>query len=351
MAVITKDERKVIQQRLMAAGSPILALIYGEATEEDADWVLTQPPAVAVVKLIGRLSEDAAMAITVCDALVGMLAKDPGNLALAAIADRLRAQKALASVNPMQELWIGSEPMVDRSALRAILQEIVSGHDHGVIYVAGNRMSGRSHSFQLIRHVADSMNIPRYKVDFLIETDARTLPHLYGSLRKAFDINAEDEPTYEGATPGDVASKYAARLRAHLASAPPVNPRPWIVIDFSEEVPDLAVPEFLRILCSNREANHFINCVIFILGPTAHLDSMRGDLLKMQVEELGPVAQPDILAATLAVNQRGSQQLENAELEVRAEKIYDELVKLQEDARFPALRQSLLKLRSEVRAP
>jgi hypothetical protein len=351
MMVITKDERTVIQQRLLAMGAPNLALIYGNATGEDAAWTLVQQPVVMVVHLIGRLAEDAEMAITVCDDMVQKTPKDPANPKLTAIADRLRAQKAQAAANPMQELWIGSEPMVNRSTLRSLLDQVANGYHHGVIYVAGGPMSGRSHSFQLIRHVARSMNIPHHRVDFALETEGRTLQHLYAALREAYAIGADNPPTHEGATPGDVASKFAARLRSNLAAAPPANPKPWLVIDFSDEVPDPAVPEFIKMFCADRDANQFDNCVIFVLGPTAHLDTMRGEMLNMQVEILGRVAQTEILDAAAALNQRGSQQLQPAALQARAATIYAAITQLPEDVQFPALRKALLELRREVRAP
>lgn len=335
----------------MAMGSPNLALIFGDATGEDATWTFNQPPAVVVVNLIGRLGESTAMAISVCDMLVVMTPNDPSNPVLTAIADRLRAQAAQAEENPLQELWIGSEPMVNRSGLRALLDEIANGFNHGVIYIAGGPMSGRSHSFQLIRHVARSMDIRHHRVDFALASEARTLLHLYGALREVYAINADGEPTHEGATPGDVATKFAAHLRARLATAPPVDPKPWIVIDFSDEVPDPAVPEFIRMFCADRDANLFDNCVLFILGPTAHLDSMRGVLQNMQVEELGLVSQTEIFEAAEALNRRGKQQLDQVALDLLARTIYGDVTHLPEKEQFPALRRALLELRREVRAP
>ncbi|GAA6176440.1 hypothetical protein [Sulfitobacter pacificus] len=351
MAVISTEERRAIQQRLMSLGSPNLALIYGDATGEDASWTLNQPPVVVVVNLIGRLSESTEMAIIVCDALVLMTPNNASNPEITTIADCLRAQSAQAAFNPVQELWIGSEPMVNRGGLRALLSEIAQGYHHGVIYVAGGPMSGRSHSFHLIRHVARNWNIPHHRVDFALEIEARTLLHLYGALQKAYDLVDDDPPTEEGATPGDVASKFAARLRDRLAAVPLVNPKPWLVIDFSEDVPDPAVPEFIRLLCADRDANQFDNCVIFVLGPTAHLESMRGDLLNLQVEDLGPVAQTEIFEAAVVLNQRGQNKLDDATLGARAAQIYDDVTQLPEDAQFPALRRALLELRREVRAP
>jgi hypothetical protein len=280
-----------------------------------------------------------------------MTPNEPCNPAINDIADRLRAQTAQAAVDPVQELWIGSEPMVNRSGLRALLQEIALGYHYGVIYVAGGPMSGRSHSFQLIRHVARTRNIPHHRVDFALETEGRTLLHLYSALREAYDINGDDAPTYEGATPGDVASKFAAHLRARLAAVPLVDPKPWLIIDFSDDVPDPAVPEFIRMLCADRDANQFDNCVIFVLGPTAHLESMRGDLFNLQVEDLGPVAQTEIFEAATVLNERGQHKLDDAALSARAAEIYDEVTQLPDDAQFPALRRALLELRREVHAP
>lgn len=351
MAVITIDERRAIQARLLGIGSANLALIYGDVTQEDAGWVLASQPAVVVVRLIGRLSEDTAMAIEVCDGLVAMTPGRPENPALSTIADRLRAQSAQALPDPVQELWIGAEPVVNRSGLRALLQEIALGFNHGVIYVAGGPMSGRSHSFQLIRYVARKMDVPLHKVDFNLETEARTLSYLYNGLRTAYALDAGGEPTVEGATPGDVAAKFAAHLRTRLAAAPLLNPRPWLVIDFSDEVPDPAVPEFLRMFCADRDASAFDNCVIFLLGPTAHLETMRGELPNMQVEDLGPVGQTDILDAAMTLNGRGSQQLSAPALEAWVAEIYNEVTQLPEDAQLPELRRKLLELRREVHAP
>ena len=352
MAVLSKDERSIIQQRLLQIGSPNLALIFGDVTGEDASWTLNQPPAVVVVLLIGRLSESRAMAITVCDQLVLMIPNGPSNPELNAIGDRLRTQAAQAVGNPLQELWIGAEPMVNRSGLRALLDQIANGgFNHSVIYIAGGPMSGRSHSFQLIRHVARSMDIRHHMVDFALASEARTLRHLYGALREVYAINADGEPTHEGATPGDVATKFAVHLRSRLATATPVNPKPWIVIDFSDEVSDPAVPEFIRLFCADRDANLFDNCVLFILGPSAHLDSMRGELQNMQIEELYMVSQTEIYEAAEALNKRASQQLDDVALHMRAKSIYSHVMHLPERDQFPALRRSLLEMRREVRAP
>ncbi len=351
MAIITPDERRAIQERLRAMGSPNLALIYGDATGEDAAWTLTQSPLVVVVQLIGRIGEDATMTITVCDALVQMTPLDPGNPALAAIADRLRAQAAQASALPEQELWIGAEPMVNRSGLRSLLREISGGFNHGVIYVAGGPMSGRSHSFQLIRHVARCKGIPHPKADFAVKTEERTFSRLWESLRTALGIDADGEPTFEGATPGDVAEKFIDHLRTRLGAAPVTLPKPWVVIDYSEDVSDPVVPEFLRMLCAARDAAEFDTCVIFVLGPPAYLDSMRAEMPNLQVEDLGRVTQTEIFDAASAVNLRGSQKLGDVALNARAAKIYDDVMQLGDDAQFPALRRALLDLRREVRAP
>ncbi len=321
-------------------------------TGESPDSITSQKTQAAALNVYGRMSDSASLAIILCDELVNFSPTHPDNLALTEIANRLRAQAAQAVGNPLQELWIGAEPMVNRSGLRALLDEIANGgYNHGVIYIAGGPMSGRSHSFQLIRHVARSMNICHHRVDFALASEARTLRHLYGALREVYAINADGEPTHEGATPGDVATKFASHLRARLATAPPVDPKPWIVIDFSDEVPDPAVPEFIRMFCADRDANLFDNCVLFILGPTAHLDSMRGELHNMQVEELGLVSQTEIFEAADLLNKRGKQQLDEVALDLRAKSIYGDVTHLPENEQFPALRRALLELRQEVRAP
>ena len=123
------------------------------------------------------------------------------------------------------------------------------------------------------------------------------------------------------------------------------------MIDFSDEVPDPAVPEFIKMFCADRDANQFDNCVVFVLGPTAHRDSMRSDLPNMQVEDLGQVTQTEVFEVASALNERGRQPLGTAALSARATNIYDAVIHLPDDARFPELRRKLLELRAEVRAP
>ena len=351
MPVITRDERKTIQSRLLGIGGPQLMLIWGTVTLEDASWAANEVPAVVVIKLLGRSTEDATMIIDICKELIELVPNHPANQPLQAIIDRLKKRKAQASADPVQEFWIGSEPMVNRAGLRALLRDIANGFHFGVIYVAGGPMTGRSHSFQLIRHVARNSGVTLHKVDFDLAREGRTLPHLYDGLSKAYEMNGSEAPTHEGATPGDVAEKFASHLRAHLSTAPMQTPKPWLVIDFSDDVPDPAVPEFIRMFCADREANQFDNCVIFVLGPTEHLDSMRGDLLNMQCEDLGTLTETEILQAVTVLNERGTQKLDDAVLRTRVSTLYQDVVGLPEEARFPELRRHLLMLRNEVRAP
>ncbi|SDE53665.1 hypothetical protein SAMN04488105_104363 [Salipiger thiooxidans] len=351
MGVVSSDERRVIQTRLLGIGAANLALVYGDATGEPADWVLNDAPAATVVKLIGRLGNDAVLAMAVCEALIALTPAHPDNPNLRAIADRLQAQAAQALADPTKEIWIGSEPVVDRAGLRVLLSELHSGFDHSVIYVAGGPLSGRSHSFQLIRHVAQKLDIPIQKVGFDVETEKRTVHHLFDCLHDAYNIAVGGTPVTEGATPGDAASKLVRHLRNQLQNMPYVDPRLWLVIDFSDEVPDPAVPEFLRLFCADRDANAFNNCVLFVLGPTAHLDTMRGELYNMQVEDLRPVNQTDVLEAAAILNGRGTVPLDEDAVTARASEIYDALAALPETGRLPELRRRMLDLRREVRAP
>ncbi|MEW9612722.1 hypothetical protein AB3G45_02470 [Shinella sp. S4-D37] len=134
----------------------------------------------------------------------------------------------------------------NRTGLRNLLRDICDhGFDYGLIYVAGATASGRTHSKHLIRHVAARHNIRYYIVDFHIETEARTLGHLYEHLKAAYRLATLDVPIHQGATPGDVAFRFAARLRAQLQIAIEKTPKPWVVIDFTDEVIDPAVAEFI----------------------------------------------------------------------------------------------------------
>lgn len=350
MSVLTQSERGAVSTCLMSIGNANLALLLTDVFNEPSDWISSTPAALVAANIGGRMLNSRDNTMEVCGWLVEHCPGNAGIAAIATIKHRLQTQIDQGTADPINEIWIGAEPMVNRTELRALLRDIAAGHHHGVIYVAGPEMSGRSHSWHLIRHVARQAGIATSLIDFTHETEARTIGHIYTELKRAYAIDAIDDPIPEGATPGDVATKFAARLRRRLATAAAVMPSPWIVIDFTDEVADPAVPEFIRQFCADRDRNAFDNCVIFVLGPLTHLETMR-DLTMMAVEELGPVSELEILAAARVANDRGRQRIEAAALNARVEDIFRGLAAMPEDARFPAVRRALIELRKEVRAP
>ena len=353
MALIDPSERTILIVRLRSVGTANLAAIYVIATGEDPLWVLNNPAAVAAARIVGAIGSDGPSLLIVLQELVQMFPNAPENADLLRISGRLQAQAAAAAAapDPTQELWIGSEPMVNRAQLRYMLRNILGGHNFSVVYVAGGNQSGRSHSFQLIRHVARLRNIPVHKIDFGVPVEARTLGHLCNQLQKAYGLNAVNEPTHEGATPGDVAVKFARQLCSQLSQMHAPHPKPWIVIDFSDEVPDPAVPEFLRMFCAARDTSEFDNCVVFVLGSTTHSDALRVDLFNMEVEELGDIYEQEIHETASAANQRGGQPLTPNDLQARTADIFNSLQTLPTNARMPELRRALVRLRREVQAP
>lgn len=351
MTLLEHQERRILLERLQDAGAAQLARIYFLATGEDTTFIMMDPVIIVSVKVLGLVGSDSKKLSIVCSELVATFPNHATNAVLNAILHKLQAQIAAQTVDPTEELWIGSEPMVNRAELRFLLKYLVNGHHFGVVYIAGGVMSGRSHSYQLIRHVARSRGIPCHKVDFEVPTESRTLPYLYNRLNEAYGINAINEPTHEGATAGDVAGKFALQLRSRLVALAPANPKPWIVIDYTDDVPDPAVPEFLRMICAARDENKFDNCVIFVLGPTAHLDSMRTQLLNLEFEELANINEYDILECAAAVNRRGNKALTLDEVKARVNSIFASAQAMTENSRLAEVRRGLLMLRREVRAP
>jgi hypothetical protein len=352
MSILNIHERKILTSRLMQISSVRLQTICIQLTGDNGcDWVLNERPIVVAMKIIGWIQNDSRSTIWLCDELVLNWPLDTNNPSLVAISDRLKQQIAQESLDPTKEQWIGSMPVVNRNKLRSLLKNLVDGYDIGVVYIAGGPMSGRSHSFQLIRHVARQYSIACKKVDFDLSSGSRTLGHIYDRLHEVYDLSVIERPSDEGATPGDVADKFASRLRSRLVASPPMNPKPWVVIDYSAEVPDPAVPEFLRMLCAARDANEFDNSVIFVLGTTAHLETMRTQLFTLEVEELEDVNENDIRECAIAVNQRGIQPFEDALLMARVMHIHESVQRLTVDARWAEVRRELVKLRREVKAP
>ncbi|PJR08740.1 hypothetical protein [Sinorhizobium meliloti] len=351
MFIVTTAEMNTLTARLRTLGAQNLALLYLNVLGEDAAHTLTQPPLTTVLQLAGRIGFSAEAVIATCDWLVVTFPSAHENAGVVAITDRLRAQAALRSANPVDELWIGAEPMVNRTGLREILRDICDRDcDYGVIYVAGATASGRTHSKHLIRHVATKRGIRCYIADFHIETEARTLGHLYDHLKAAYRLDALDVPIHQGATPGDVAFRFAARLRARLQVAPEETPKPWVVIDFTDEVIDPAIAEFIGMLCAERLSGAFVNCVIFVLGPTAHLETLRG-LPALQIEELGRLTRSEIETAAKTINQRGQHPLDPSDLDLRIDGIVSLATIMPEERQNGEIRSLLLDLRREVRAP
>lgn len=340
----------MVSTRLMSAGNANLTALITMVFGENASHVPGTQLALVVAQIGERILNSWDNAWAVCNWLINHFPTNPDNPALKAIMDRLVAQQTNGAPNPTDEHWIGAEPMVNRGQLRALLQQITTGFNHGVVYVAGPRMSGRSHSWQLIRHVARQYNIQCSRVDFALETEARTIGHIYSELKRAYGINGINDPTHEGASPADVAFKFAARLRSRLVGMNSMVPKPWIVIDYTDDVVDPAVPEFIRLFCTDRDRNLFDNCVIFVLGPLTHLETMR-ILPTMVIEELGPVSESEILETAKVINQRGKPPLLDFELRARVKAIFGELAGLPVEERFPAMRRALARLRIEVKAP
>lgn len=352
MSLIEQNERKVLQERLQEAGTAQLSRIYLLATGDDATWVQMNPVISASVRVLGLVANDTQKLVIVCNELVTVFPNHATNNDLNAIASKLQAQIASQAIDPTQELWIGSEPMVNRTKLRLLLRDIVNGFHHGVVYVSGGHSSGRTHSFQLIRHVAHKHDISCRMVDFKVPIELRTVRHLYDELHGAYGLNVIDvPPSHVGATPGDVAGKFSSRLRSRLMAMHSANSKPWVVIDYTDEVPDPAVPEFLRMLCAARDASDFDNCVIFVLGPTVHLDTMRTELTNLQIEELSDVFEDDIHNCATAINQRGNNPLSTEDVQNRVVGIYASAQAQPENARMAGVRRALLELRREVRAP
>jgi hypothetical protein len=351
MTLLEPEERKTLLHRLQEAGAAQLARIYLLATGEDSNFIMMDSVIAVSVRVLGLVGGDSQKLCIVCSELVATFPSHATNAVLNAILHKLQAQIAGQTADPTEELWIGSEPMVNRATLRFLLKYLVNGHHFGVVYIAGGAMSGRSHSYQLIRHVARSRNVPCHMIDFEVPIESRTLPYLYSRLNEAYGVNAIDEPTHEGATAGDVAGKFALLLRSRLVALAPANPKPWVVIDYTDEVPDPAVPEFLRMICAARDANKFDNCVIFVLGPTAHLETMRTQLFNLEVEEMEDIDENDILECAVSVNQKGIESLTSDEVIARVRDIYASAQAMTENARLAEVRRGLLMLRREVRAP
>lgn len=214
-------------------------------------------------------------------------------------------------------------PIVNRSALRQFLKAAMN---HGgpawasvsIVKVAGARGLGRSHSWYLIKHVANTGVAEALKFDLASATLAnQTLDVLFDTLERNLKITDARKPTSDGVTSDTLAARFAEELAGCLARAAGNWNKPyWLVFDSLDRDLRPEVKRFVSLLCRERLEGVFGNCVIFLLGPDA-VTEPDDPGRSVQLELLTPFTNTEISDAATALNSIGRKALQQSDLDLR----------------------------------
>lgn len=244
---------------------------------------------------------------------------------LASAADKLwrREQKVKALGPPTQVRLAGGVPIVNRSVLRAHLQAAIDDADDPnwdvkFVKVLGERCSGRSHSWHLIKYVADSGVGEAIKFDLESPTLAnQTLEVLFHDIVKRCRLANVEKPTEVGVTSDTLAARYAEEVARCLSGMSASWSKPkWLVFDSLDRELRPEIKRFVSLLVQARLDKAFDRCVIFLLGPDAITEP--ADPWQMgRTEELVPFSDEEIDDAANYLHKLGAARLSSDTLQKR----------------------------------
>jgi hypothetical protein len=285
----------------------------------------TLPIQAIVADFIGWIKRDGSGLPELLQALIAQAGNSPEVDALTAASARLQAvQNMVARAGcPCDAGLAEGRPIVNRSALRQYLRDAMSdsGPDWAkvrIVKVTGERGLGRSHSWYLIKHVANTGAAEALKVDLVSATLAnQTLEVLFDALVRNLKITDAKKPTSDGVTSDTLAARFAEELAGCLARASADWDKPyWLVFDSLDRDLRPEVKRFVSLLCRERLEGTFDRCVIFLLGPDSVTEPDDPNRLARQ-EPLAPFSDNEIRDAVIGLNRMGGKQLEPAELDRR----------------------------------
>ena len=184
-------------------------------------------------------------------------------------AARAIAANGVAPVGlPSQAVLALGRPMVNRAPLRRALQEHVDQHGSAppVVMIDGPPGTGRSHSWFLIRYVADQAGIKAIKVDLTAPVlENQTLTGIAQMLVSNLGLTVSQVPTTVAATPETVAERWAEEVNVAWNARNPAR-TVWIVLDSLDRPLAPEIRAFVCALAARRLDHVLTDCVFFLLG-------------------------------------------------------------------------------------
>lgn len=282
--------------------------------------------AAAALDLMNWLDRNTSKLVPLYTAIVHAVPSDPLIAELTATLARLQSlEAAIAAAGPRYAACCpGGMPVVNRSPLRGFLQQLeVDPSRYPVVVVAGERGLGRSHSWYLIDHVADSLE-GRVKLlhldlaQFGLKPNA--LEQFFTALTRVTGLTQGSAPDTHGVTAATLADRYTEEfhLRIQALQSPLQKPWPqhlWFVFDSidNERVPP-EMKHFIMQLAAMRLKSMFGGCTLFLLGPDPTV-ALHDIANLARYEQLGPFQEHEIVATASAINNLGVRPLDAVSLQ------------------------------------
>lgn len=256
---------------------------------------------------------------------------------------------------PWEEALIAGVPMVNRAKLRAHLQNLVNGvATSPIMMINGPSGTGRTHSWYLIKHVADDAGVRAARVDLLsLVVEQRTLEHVFQLFARKVGMAGIPTPIAVGLTAETAAALFAEHFcdaleerRANAADNVPT----WIVIDNLDRTLAPEIKRFICTLAAKRLRQEVIDCTFFLLGAD-HAIGLEDPARRASLELLGPFNPDEITAVAELVNSRGGDPLDAATLGQRIQAMQEVLARATDPGEACAtIADLLVLLRMEVDA-
>ena len=352
-ATLSNDERKALMTLLSQLDQGGLSALTYLAIGVDASSYgsINDSMPVLVVGFMKWIVARPADLQTVIDHIGQAYPGRPEIPTLEALKLRLERFAKRAPADPTEALLIDTAVMVNRRKLRATLRELLGGITLPVVTVSGPTQSGRTHSWHLIRHVANEHGVEARRVDlnsWVVEQ--RTLDRLVDRLVEDFALKGFIRPTSAGVQPETLGLRYATEIGDCFGRLAPAPPR-WLVFDSIDRPMAPEIAAFVRALCELRlNAASFANCTLFLLGADPQLSLSDGFQMATN-EPLGPFLPTEVEDAAKGVNALGDTPLDDATLAERIGEMHEVLATEAAACCQQKIAQRLAALRQEVHAP
>lgn len=160
------------------------------------------------------------------------------------------APETAASAHAFALRRIGSLLFMARPKLRELLRQFVENDElsGNTVLITGPGASGKSHSWHLIRHIANlTAGVSPFRIDLAGRAvGERALADVYELLRQPLNLDAHPSPFVDGPQDARAAGRLLELLRKVLAN---IAARHWLVVDGLDDpaTPDDTVVFFYRL--------------------------------------------------------------------------------------------------------